>query len=314
MPAISDLEHELREIINSPRKQYSLLQDTAIWNTICSCLDVIGDIELCFSSYITMGRWPEISEGASYLMVYGSLQALFIQQDAIKHLAEALNISFSPNPKLQLIREIRNDSVGHPTKRGSGKGRAYNFISRITLGPYGFQLMTTFSDGSEPKFTHVDILSLIATQQEVVTGVLQTIIDELKRENMDHKNQFADKRLQDLFPKTLDYYFEKIFEGIYRHEYKSLSALNTSLIQNHIQQFVDALRDRNILGAYPGITHTLSLIEYPIMELTKYFNDHNESKLNDQDAYIFASFVKKEVDELLEMAKELDDEYSSESV
>ncbi len=68
---------------------------------------------------------------------------MFVQQDAISHLAEALGIEYTPDPLLARIREIRNSSIGHPTKRKGGV--EFNFISRITMNKSGFQLKRFFN-------------------------------------------------------------------------------------------------------------------------------------------------------------------------
>jgi hypothetical protein len=50
-----------------------------------------------------------------YLKLYELLQALFLQQDAVKHLCEALAVPNDPDqfPRLRPIREARNASIGH---------------------------------------------------------------------------------------------------------------------------------------------------------------------------------------------------------
>ena len=148
MPSVAELEQEIREFINAPRSQHALLQDAASWNCLCSSLDTIGDTEFAIAAY---GASPKPnSEGATYLLVYGILQALFIQQDAVDNMCKALQIDYVIDPSLKEVREIRNDSIGHPTKRGSGKGNAYNFITRSSLTTAGFTLMATYPDGCIP--------------------------------------------------------------------------------------------------------------------------------------------------------------------
>ena len=93
---ISGLENQIRGYINRARTQYVLLQNAQSWNQLCSSLDVIGDTELCFEAY---DQSPSPSgDGATYLLVYGALQALVLQQDAVRHMAEALKIVFVPDP------------------------------------------------------------------------------------------------------------------------------------------------------------------------------------------------------------------------
>ncbi len=114
-------EGRIRDLINTPRKQYLLMKQMNLWSQLCSCLDVIGDTELAIAAYIH----KEFSQntGANYLAVYGLLQTLFLQQDALFHLCEALGIGDPRDnyPRLKEIREDRNASVGHPTKLKRGK-------------------------------------------------------------------------------------------------------------------------------------------------------------------------------------------------
>jgi hypothetical protein len=178
MPNVAELEQQIRDFINNPRKQHALLQETAAWNLLCSCLDTIGDTELAFDAYKDAGN-PS-TDGAAYLLVYGALQALFVQRDAVENLCQALAIAYVRDPLLNDIREIRNDSAGHPTKRGGGKGRAYNFISRSSLTKEGFDLMTTYPDSRSPLFRHVSIPSLIASQRDILQNVLSEVLEKLK--------------------------------------------------------------------------------------------------------------------------------------
>jgi hypothetical protein len=69
------------------------------------------------------------------------------------------------------------------------------------------------------------------------------------------------------------------------------------------------LEERDILEAY-GITYNLELVNYPLQELKKYFCTPDETHINERDAYIFAYFVKQQIEGLFKIAKELDEEYS----
>ena len=60
------------------------------WSKLCSSLDVIGDTAQAFDSYLKIDE-PE-SLGEKYLNIYGVLQALFIQQDAVTHFSEMCNL------------------------------------------------------------------------------------------------------------------------------------------------------------------------------------------------------------------------------
>src|SRR3989338_4929147 len=125
-----ELTQQVRDLINHPREQSILSGDRKLWNQLCSSLDVIEDTELAIRSFLD-GANPG-DNGGKYLYVYGVLQALFAQQYAIEHLFESLSMQakIHDNPVLTNIREVRNRSIGHPSKKDRPKPRtSYHFIS-----------------------------------------------------------------------------------------------------------------------------------------------------------------------------------------
>src|SRR5574341_1663312 len=83
--------HEIRDFINSPRKHYGLFQNKPLFFQLASSLDVIQDTEQAIAAFSAKEFGD--SKAAHYLAVYGLLQALFVQQDAVTHLCEALTIN-----------------------------------------------------------------------------------------------------------------------------------------------------------------------------------------------------------------------------
>ena len=136
---INQLTESVRNHINTHRYQVVLLENSDKWNQICSSLDVIGDSLLAIESYQD-AEYPKDS-GLKYIFTYGVLQALFILQDAVSHLSEAFEISSQSSQVLLDIRNMRNASIGHPTKQDHKGQRYYNYISRITMTKNGFELL-----------------------------------------------------------------------------------------------------------------------------------------------------------------------------
>jgi hypothetical protein len=308
MQCIDELEQQIRDFINNPRKRHALLQDTAAWNMLCSCLDTVGDTELAISTYEQSSNPPTV--GDTYLLAYGVLQALFIQQDAVENLCQALVIDYVPDKLLKEIRDIRNDSTGHPTKRGGGKGLAYIFIGRASLTKEGFDLMTTYPDDRRPLFRHVSIKSLIKDQRDLVQKALTEVLRKLKEEEANHRAKYRDQRLMEVFPSTLGYYFEKIGGAIDRSEPGDFGTMHIRLVSEVVEAFKERLKERGALQAYDSVVDLIELIEYPIQELTKYFA--GQSTLNEKGAHIFSFFVYKHIEELKSIAKEIDEDYNSE--
>ena len=306
--SIPALEHQIRDFINGARKQHPLLKDSRAWNQLCSSLDVVGDTELAFDAYEVA---PETDDpGAVYILVYGVLQALVLQQDAVMHLAEALGLKYELAPPLREVRAIRNASIGHPTKR-LGQPRSH-FISRISMRKAGFQLMTVYPDHGPAEFKGVSLPALISMQRCQLRAVLEEVVDSLKHEEAEHKAMFKDDTLASAFPPTTDYYFEKIFESISSGGSPEYGRMHVQLLIEAVARFQSKLAERGVAGAYDSVEYHLDLVGYPLQELDRYFANPGVSRLNERHAVIFTQFAQGEIQTLRQMAAEIDESYQGE--
>ncbi|EGR4437022.1 hypothetical protein DDN22_18455, partial [Vibrio cholerae] len=184
------------------------------------------------------------------------------------------------------------------------------FISRFSLSPVSFQMVTSFSNSSEPKFTTVSIPSLIQIQAKYIAELLEQVVDELKKQETEHRLMHKDNKLEDSFPQTLSYHLSKIYEATYTKQSFALGKVNLATVSQVLENFRDALESRSEWGVYDSVNFHYEQLKYPLEQLELYFD--GESTLNEKDAYIFASFVEKQFDELIEIAKDIDKEYESE--
>jgi len=303
---------EIRGFINKPRKQFNLLKNRKFWNQLCSSLDVIEDSDLAIDAYLNIEFSKD--DGEKYLRLYGLLQALFLQQDAVTNLCESLGLpdNLIANPKLREIRDIRNDSIGHPTKRGNYK--SYHFISRVSITKSKFQLISDY-ENSKTTFRNILIIDLIKEQRKYLLKILKKVIKVLKAEEKAHREKFKMEKLEAVFPDSLPYYIEKIFENIRKLDHAELGLGHVKLVKNVMDKLKKTLKKRDIeIDTYDSIKFLYELLEYPITELELYFSkltDKEGPRINDKTAYIFTCFIKEKLCELKEMAKEIDDEYSS---
>ena len=141
------LVDEVRDIIIKLDKSPDVLENHPTRMQLCSCLDVIKDTERCLEAFL-MTDIDGLNVGNKYMYAYGSLQALVLQQDAVKHFTCTLKKDYPRDQCLKEIREVRNRSVGHPTDQGRDSGKTFNFITRDGIGNLGFELGTTYADGS----------------------------------------------------------------------------------------------------------------------------------------------------------------------
>lgn len=301
---------EIRDFINKPIKQFNLLKNHKLWNQLCSSLDVIGDSDLAISAYINSEFGTDDEE--KYLRLYGVLQALFLQQDAVTNLCESLGLpnNLTSHPKLKEIRDIRNDSIGHPTKRGNYK--SYHFISRATITKSGFQLISDYGN-NKTTFKDISVIDLIEEQRKYLSEILKKVINVLKAEEKAHKEEFKMEKLEAVFI-DISYDIEKIFENIGKSDRAQLGLMHVKLVKEVMDKLEESFQKRGIeIDTYDSIKYFYTLLEYPITELKLYFDRliaKKEPRINDKTAYIFAYFIREQLSKLKEIAEEIDDEYS----
>lgn len=281
------------------------MRDRRDWHMLCSCLDAIGDTEMALTAY--REETQSLPMGKRYLTVYGVLQALYLQQDAVQNLATALKIPYQRDPLLTQVREVRNDAVGHPTSR---YGKAFIFLIQMSLTESGFGLMTTYADGRPPRFSSANVRDLLATQQTTVYTVLERFIATLREDERRHREAFRNVNLAAIFPDALSYYFEKVYEGIHRPDLHEFGAVHVDHILEIVESFEKALGDRGLIAAYDTITYEIAEVRWPLEELRRFLRDDPSSQLNDKSARIFAFFCVKSLEQLRHTANEIDEEYA----
>lgn len=160
-------------------QQKQLRRDIGKWNQFRSSLDAIRQTHRAIEAYHRSNG--DLSEDQRFLAIYGLLQALVVQQDAMCHLSEALGtrpIHMARHKRLEEIRNIRNWTVGHPTKIDRYETRSHHAIQRPQLGRGGFSLYSAFDDGRE-QYTFVPVMQLARLQRRVVSHLLRDMLVEL---------------------------------------------------------------------------------------------------------------------------------------
>ncbi len=209
----------IRDLINHPWKQNILIQDKIIWNKLCSSLDAIEDAQHSINFYDDLKDFNAHEGG--YLYIYGLLQSIYVQQDAIKSLKFSLfniEINFKIDyPDLYYIREIRNKTIGHPTSRH--KDKSFHFIIQNSIGKHSIELWNYYSNNTDDH-EFINISECINIQSDNISKILEEIISNLEQEFKRHKNKFNSNCLFDIFPENLSFYLEKLFEGDKDPRYK----------------------------------------------------------------------------------------------
>ena len=307
---VENLIKQIREYINDPRKHYKLRQNKPLFSQLCSSLDVIGDTEQAITAFEAKEFGD--STAVHYLAVYGLFQVIYVQQDAVNNLCEALKIPVNTNnyPKLKQIRDIRNEAVGHPTKKDKPKSKpiSYHHISRASLSPTGFDMLSFYNDGTY-RHMHINISEWIGEQRKCISAILSTLTGRLKAEDKAHKEKFRMEKLVNLLPQAMDYEFGKVFEGINTPSNRGNGAICLKIIHDSYNKLIEKLKEREEYPANDVLVYHIDYILYPINKLEAFFEESAENTLSEKDAYIFASFLTNKHSYILELLKEIDKEY-----
>lgn len=332
---------QIREIVDSPRKKFILLQDKSKFMQLCSVIDAIEQTELVINTF-SFNSYE--STGDFYLGIYGFLQAMYVQTDAIKHLCQVLNIDENITEKysrLLEIRDVRAATVGHPTlknrhyihgeetieKKGEKKQtnslKSYNFVSRAFLSKEKITLISYYNDGSM-KQKEIEPNELIADQQKFISEILDNVYFRLIKEEQDHKEKFRMEKLQDIFSQIRYFGIEQTTKGVYSNfdtsDIKQWQIDDTNFgmsgveyINQRINLFIDSVKRRD-----EGFAESIKEEIEEFVFATGILKDLLSKKLSmmeisrDEQIYmrVLLKYIKFQITEFERYAKQLDEEYS----
>jgi len=163
MKRVSELILNIRDFVNNNNLYENHFEsDKDGWNKLCVSMDLIEDSCLALSYFESSEN--SHSDGEKYLRLYGMLQGIILQQDAISALYKIFvkkTLKMNRESSWMIIRNLRNLTVGHPIEKTSGgQGTQRCFISRITLKDDGFQLIVWNKESRSDIYEDIDLKSL----------------------------------------------------------------------------------------------------------------------------------------------------------
>jgi hypothetical protein len=117
--------------------------DEFSWYQLCTALDTVDDADEAIGAYLS-SAFPT-AVGERYLRIYGLLQSLYVQQDSLHDLINAVHptTTIKVRDLLQDVRRARHRSVGHPTHTGPRGGPfSTHAIVRHSMRKEGFELLS----------------------------------------------------------------------------------------------------------------------------------------------------------------------------
>lgn len=206
------LVSQIRDMVNRPWVRYHLLKTEDAFYQICACMDVLEDTQTAIETYRKMDFHAPLD---LYLPIYGVLQAVYMQQDAVISICNALGLDSSVyKSNIGDIRKIRDD-LQHPTCRCPKGARKRDSVFFIQLEQFSLNkehcryLVSSSKAGSV--YRDINISKTIDDQTAQTTPFLEEIIQQMKKEFIDHCQQCSKIKLRELLAPG-SYNVEKICE------------------------------------------------------------------------------------------------------
>jgi hypothetical protein len=312
LQTMTGLMRWIRDHASNPRHQEPLLSNDFGWHQLCAAFDAVEDTELATAAYLE-GEFPS-QPGEQYLRVYGVLQALVVQQDALRDMIGILcpGLPLKLVDVLKDVRDARHASIGHPTRRESKGDVSSHFISRITMSKDYFQLLSySKKDGSSS--TYVPVRKLIDQQCAEAVRILSEVVTELKRKDEEHKSLFRGKSMTGPFH-TVTYAIEKIFEDLHKNTIVGVGKWGADTLKSALDDFKKLLSDRGMsIETYDSVKYHYEQIEYPLRELQKFFAGEPSDIGSYQAAMVYGDALQGYFLELMKSAQWIDEEYNEQA-
>lgn len=187
------------------------------------------DTEHAKSFYID-SEYPK-KLGGRYLYLYGLLQSLFLQQDAVRNIFYALLGRKLDIKKdyldLYLIRNIRNMTVGHPTNKNAGS--SFHYLVQTNLTKNEFTVMSKLR-GKKDDFETFIVEDLLSKQQNEICIIIDEIIDSLKKEDNQRMEVLKMKKLPESKINDIKHYsISKLFDSLLEDSGRNKTMANVHL-------------------------------------------------------------------------------------
>ena len=297
--------HKLRDLINSSicyKQGVWERKDNGDWSKLWTAVDNIEDTQSAIDEYFSLNNF-------SRLAVYGLLQSMFVQQDAVSHLEKAIKIA-TPDwkkdyPELSNIRDIRNETIGHPISE-KGSYTSISYTNNLNILEYGLWTNDNFEHKT------IDLKNIVDVQHDLLLKEVDRIMNKIKNDEIQHKQNFKDKSLLKLLD-TTGYHIQKLWSFERSREY---SKINFETLKSIYENFKEEIKKRFKIDKVdeqgvqiPGLILVIQHIEKIVPRIEKMIPMDNTVDQLDLDVYVES--LDKAFNDLRNMAKEIDDEFDT---
>jgi hypothetical protein len=123
-------------------------------------VDIVAEADGAMTAYLFRSFPTHGGEG--YLRVFGAIQAVFMQQEALADLINAFHLGgkIQLNDVMKNIREMREAGARHPTRLNRRGGLSSHSIVHNSITKDGFDLQSFPREGGD-HFEHIPLLKLL---------------------------------------------------------------------------------------------------------------------------------------------------------
>lgn len=160
--------------------------DHEVWSQIVAAWYAFEDAYEAQLAFLATEPSHSIA-GLDYLMVWGVLQGMNIQQDGLHHLAEAIGFAdiarlVRDNAAVTAARDLRIRIAGHPTRREArprhGQPVSFHGIVRTRLSLNSFRYVC-FEGSAAGRFETVDLRLVVEQHIDAYRSVLRALVQRI---------------------------------------------------------------------------------------------------------------------------------------
>jgi hypothetical protein len=298
----------LRERIHRKSHEYFAFEyrrrERAKWHLFYGATDALLDAHTAAGSY---GSAIGADTGVNLLACYGFLQALYVQQDAVRTLSRAVGLDWHPNTnkRLKEIRQARNRLTGHPSLAGE-KDKFPRLSSAII--PYqditkdGFRGHVYYHDGNVDVM--VDAILLLKDNEEHLALQMQAVEKKMDEEERQFRTRYASHFFSSLFENPFSYLLQRLHCDLTNEDRVIQALTHAKMIRDRIDSLRVDLMNRD-LGSRE-MSDDIDRILTGIDLLERIMTERSSSKADQHELDLVYDGVVKNIAELKTAMVEID--------
>ncbi len=274
--------------INIPIIEGLYIHDAMVWDALCASLTILGDLQRAKFEYLEL-------QSINHLEAIGIMQAIYIEQDCMLNLQNAL---LGKNDKSALadykrIRDLRNEAFGHPSERKKKGTFSRHFFDIVDKDRQLIKIINWESDG-DINSAHIALPQIVKENSKITINYLQNLKqDFITKINLQMKSYQTD--LTGLF-QGANYIFEKLLSK--KHDRVVIDTFYH--IDEDIEKAIQGLTERKLLEIYQ---RDIDVIKFFSDKLKPLFNIQT---YEDTEFYAYAISLRRELNSLRKSFKNIE--------